>query len=107
MQEPQRVKLWGFPGSCWAGSTHGTELIYIAMYRQTTFLCKACGQPLAGFAEHIPITARDRPWSTTGAALEAEMQHNLGQGHAYEVWIIQQGSHYGRIVGIFFLLAAF
>lgn len=64
----ERFKLWGFPGSCWADSTHRTELAHIVMYRQTTFLSRACGQPLAGFAEHIPMAGRERPQSTIGAA---------------------------------------
>lgn len=34
--------------------------------------------------------------------LELELQPGLVQGHGCQVWIIQQESHYGEIVGIFF-----
>lgn len=39
-QVPQKVELWGIPGSCWADCMCRAELAYMVMCGQTTFLCR-------------------------------------------------------------------
>ena len=68
-QAPQKVKLWGFSGSCWADYTCRAKLAYMVMYRQTIFPCKVCGQ-LAGGGRAA--------WLALGAALGVSIGTWLG-----------------------------
>lgn len=42
---PQKVTLWGFPGSCWADAMCRVKLACVVMYRQKSFHAKHWGCP--------------------------------------------------------------
>lgn len=80
-EAPQKVKLWGFPGSCWADSTCRAKLTYMVIYGQTIFPCKACGQPVSGICTQRPHRWQGRgcaAWLAPGAALRVGVGTWLG-----------------------------